>query len=209
MDSTDDSMFSPLVMLVKFPNLHRLYARNRRFNTKIKEDTKALLDMIKSGTIKLKTFELERIEIYHHYMTTEPYLEVFQRTIQRLSRHPSVYIDIRMCGDVSEQQGTQPKTQTQTQTQTQTLETDQLNPTQSSPPCQKIVSKVAKCWACDYHFKQCWMCAPFCGGCNSRRLPPMVNDQKKQQNLINQRLLQQTNALRQQDPVEDEFSVFE
>ncbi|KAI9029676.1 hypothetical protein CLU79DRAFT_716317 [Phycomyces nitens] len=210
MDGTDDSMFSPLVMLVKFPNMRRLCARNRRFNTKLKQDTKALLDMIKAGTIGWNTFELEAIEIYHHYMTTEPYLQVFQKTLQRLSRHPSVSIDIRMCGDESEKDN---KGKLKYQLiyplciSRLPIATDDILD-QPSQACQRIVSKTAKCWACNHHFRKCWMCAPICGGCNSRRLPPMVNDQKKQQNIINQRLVQQINAQRQQEPIE-EFSVFE
>ncbi|KAI7867367.1 hypothetical protein BDF14DRAFT_1726473 [Spinellus fusiger] len=225
MDGTDDSMFSPLIMLVKFPSLRRLSAKYRRFNTRLEADTKVLQEMLRQGTLQPGTFELESIEIYHPYMTHEPQLEVFQKTLQRLSRHSWVDVDIRKCGDLPEEDSvdvdgtvalqrlliSSPDTAAPAANlQNQDHQGNSDISISSAPVCQRIISTTARCWACRTPFKQCWMCVPICSGCHSRRLPPLVNIQRARRHQMSHTPHQKTTAVRQEvDLMEEEFSVFE
>ncbi|KAF9584482.1 hypothetical protein BGW38_006318 [Lunasporangiospora selenospora] len=72
MDSTDSPQFpSPLVMLIKFPNLEVLSSRYRRHQTSLANDASMLKDILRSGDIVPHSLRLRRWEIFHPYMTQE------------------------------------------------------------------------------------------------------------------------------------------
>lgn len=160
MDGNDSADISPIVMLVKFPNLRTLSARHRRFNTNIEADAKVLQDMIRNKQLQPGTLPLERVNLYHYNMMHEPHLAAFQRTLNRLSKHDAVSLDIRPCCDNGSLVDTM-----------QRLHLD-------GPGCARVVSDEARCWACGYRFTYCFICSPTCPGCRGKRLPPLANDQK-------------------------------
>lgn len=72
MDSTDSQHFpSPIVMLIKFPNLHTLSSRYRRNQTSLTTDTYNLKDLLRNGDILPHSLKLRRWDIFHPYMTNE------------------------------------------------------------------------------------------------------------------------------------------
>ncbi|KAK5808612.1 hypothetical protein F5H01DRAFT_382928 [Linnemannia elongata] len=72
MDSTDSQHFpSPLVMLIKFPNLHTLSSRYRRNQTSLTTDTHTLKDLLRNGDILPHSLKLRKWDIFHPYMTKE------------------------------------------------------------------------------------------------------------------------------------------
>ncbi|KAF9545148.1 hypothetical protein EC957_011218 [Mortierella hygrophila] len=72
MDSTDSQHFpSPLVMLIKFPNLHTLSSRYRRNQTSLTTDAHTLKDMLRNGDILPHSLKLRKWDIFHPYMTKE------------------------------------------------------------------------------------------------------------------------------------------
>ncbi|KAF9107821.1 hypothetical protein BGX29_004660 [Mortierella sp. GBA35] len=72
MDSTDSQHFpSPLVMLIKFPNLHTLSSRYRRNQTSLTTDTHTLKDLLRNGDILPHSLRLRKWDIFHPYMTKE------------------------------------------------------------------------------------------------------------------------------------------
>ncbi|KAF9133130.1 hypothetical protein BG015_003615 [Linnemannia schmuckeri] len=72
MDSTDSQHFpSPLVMLIKFPNLHTLSSRYRRNQTSLTTDTHTLKDLLRNGDILPHSLKLRKWDIFHPYMTEE------------------------------------------------------------------------------------------------------------------------------------------
>ncbi|KAF9924958.1 hypothetical protein FBU30_005174 [Linnemannia zychae] len=72
MDSTDSQHFpSPIVMLIKFPNLHTLSSRYRRKQTSLNTDTHTLKDLLRNGDIMPHSLKLRRWDIFHPYMANE------------------------------------------------------------------------------------------------------------------------------------------
>ncbi|KAF9936933.1 hypothetical protein BGZ65_001937 [Modicella reniformis] len=72
MDGTDYPQFpSPLVMLIKFPNLEILSSRYRRKQTSLTTDAHTLKDMLRNGDIAPHSLRLRRWDIFHPYMTKE------------------------------------------------------------------------------------------------------------------------------------------
>ncbi|KAI8603079.1 hypothetical protein EDD21DRAFT_49526 [Dissophora ornata] len=72
MDSTDSPQFpSPLVMLIKFPNLEVLSSRYRRKQTSFTTDTHTLKDMLRNGDILPHSLRLRRWDVFHPYMTKD------------------------------------------------------------------------------------------------------------------------------------------
>ncbi|ORE19250.1 hypothetical protein BCV71DRAFT_263157 [Rhizopus microsporus] len=193
MDDCDDPDLSPLIMLIKFPNLRVLSARNRKDTTNIEVDIKLLQEMLKFGHIKPKSLPIER-------------------TWNRLSIHPHVELDIKICGYISEDEK-----ENEIERDLSLLEQQirrlqmQLNNGRPTPSedvyterCQRIISVHASCWSCGYHFERCFRCVSVCNGCGLKRIPPMAND-----NQLRLKQRQQRAAYRQPALVdEDEFSVF-
>ncbi|KAI8328794.1 hypothetical protein BC941DRAFT_406361 [Chlamydoabsidia padenii] len=170
MDGTDDSMISPIVMLVKFPRLRILSAKHRRFNTNLETDTKILQELIKQGKITNGTLSLEQLMLYHYYMDNEPHLDAFQRTLDRLTNSQEVQLDIRRCYD--------PSLETLINTHLR------LDPSSHGVGCLRIISRDALCWNCHVHLDRCWKCEPRCKGCKAKRLPPLANDNQRKQKLV-------------------------
>ncbi|KAG0272286.1 hypothetical protein BGZ95_011970 [Linnemannia exigua] len=72
MDSTDSQHFpSPLVMLIKFPNLHTLSSRYRRNQTSLTTDTHTLKDLLRNGDILPHSLKLRKWDVFHPYMANE------------------------------------------------------------------------------------------------------------------------------------------
>lgn len=216
MDDSDDADLSPIIMLIKFPHLRKLSARNRKENTNIEVDLKLLQEMLKFGSVKPGSLPIEKINIYHYYMDFEPHLAAYQRTWNRLSMHPHVELDIRHCGYLPEDQK-ESELERELSLLEQRIQRLQLQQdgnrrlTEQHVPgshinvdkCQRILCTTAKCWSCGYHFSHCWKCAPKCEGCHIKRIPPMAND--NQIRLKNKRQIQ---PKRQMMADEDDFSVF-
>ncbi|KAG2180511.1 hypothetical protein INT44_003515 [Umbelopsis vinacea] len=169
MDGFDDPMISPIVMLVKFPNLRHIAARNRRYTTSIETDTKVLHEFLNSGKISQHSLKLETYQLYHPYMIEERTLRRFQSTLNALAVSGSVELDIRQCSHISEPVP---------------IIDDELDATadegnrQAKSPveCRRIIRKGAKCWACGEPEEYCYQCIDKCANCGLRRLPPFVND---------------------------------
>lgn len=225
MDDNDDPDFSPIIMLIKFPNLRKLSATNRKENTNLEVDIKLLQEMLKFNSVKPGSLPIEKINIYHYYMDYEPHLTSYQKTWNRLSMHPHVELDIKICGYLPEDQREnelerelslleqriqrlqmQQQENNGRQRHTTTPGTDDNSSGElyrNIDRCQRIMCVTAACWSCGYHFERCWKCVPVCGGCQIKRIPPMAND-----NQI--RLKNRRRALPKQQLVadEDDFSVF-
>ncbi|KAK3824295.1 MAG: hypothetical protein J3R72DRAFT_479503 [Linnemannia gamsii] len=72
MDSTDSQHFpSPLVMLIKFPNLQTLSSRYRRNQTSLTTDTHTLKDLLRNGDILPHSLKLRKWDVFHPYMAKE------------------------------------------------------------------------------------------------------------------------------------------
>ncbi|CAO3636729.1 unnamed protein product [Cunninghamella blakesleeana] len=202
MDNTDDSMISPIVMIVMFPNLKRLSAKHRQFNTNLEGDTKILQEFIKQGTLKEKTLSLQYFNIYHFYMDNEPYLDVFQKTINKLSRYDRVQLDIRRCNFINsnsiiEQQLAQ-------------LNLYINNDEQEYNGCTKIISIESRCWKCDNLFTRCWNCQTHCLKCKTKRLPAIANDHQKSKSQSNKRSLSiRSHQPIMEDDLKEEFCLFD
>jgi len=166
MDNFDDPMISPIVMLIKFPNLRHIRARNRRYTTSIESDAKVLQEFLNQGKIKRHSLNLESYELYHPYMNEERMLRRFQSTLNTLARTGSVELDIRQCLHVIDPlPGVDDPTQP-----------EEIRPTTSPVLCRRIIRKAAKCWACGEPETFCYQCVEKCTNCGLRRLPPFVND---------------------------------
>lgn len=219
MDDNDDPDFSPIIMLIKFPHLRKLSATNRKENTNMEVDIKLLQEMLKFGSVKPGSLPIEKINIYHYYMDYEPHLASYQKTWNKLSIHPHVELDIKICGYLPEdrkenelereltllEQRIQ-RLQTQENGRIRVRNPDETNSQQlyqNVDKCQRIMCVTAKCWSCGYHFDRCWKCVPVCGGCKVKRIPPMAND--NQIRLKNRRRMTPKNQLVAD---EDDFSVF-
>lgn len=219
MDDNDDPDFSPIIMLIKFPHLRKLSATNRKENTNMEVDIKLLQEMLKFGSVKPGSLPIEKINIYHYYMDYEPHLVSYQKTWNKLSIHPHVELDIKICGYLPEdrkenelereltllEQRIQ-RLQTQENGRIRVRNPDETNSQQlyqNVDKCQRIMCISAECWSCGYHFDRCWKCVPVCGGCKVKRIPPMAND--NQIRLKNRRRMTPKNQLVAD---EDDFSVF-
>ncbi|KAI8366739.1 uncharacterized protein BYT42DRAFT_587724 [Radiomyces spectabilis] len=215
MDNTDDSMFSPIVMLVKFPNLRHLSVKNRRFNTNLEADTKVLQEMLKGGTLKPGSLRLQRLDIYHYYMDFEPHLAVFQKTLNRLSEDANVVLDIRKCGYQADgdmhglQQRMGNLSLPNNNPDAAVPEDGQLDrPPRNDVGCQRIINIGMACWACDHVFVHCWICQPRCSGCHIKRIPPLANQQQRKLREKQRKLIAQRNRAPEKEEELDEFSVF-
>ncbi|CEP15587.1 hypothetical protein [Parasitella parasitica] len=219
MDDNDDADLSPIIMLIKFPRLRKLSARNRKENTNLEVDTKLLQEMLKFGSLKSNSLPIEKLNIYHYYMDFEPHLLAYQKTWNKLSIHPHVELDIRHCGYLPDDQKETELEQElslleQRIQRLQTQQEGQRRATQEQQPddprfksridrCQRILCVDAQCWSCGYHFEHCWKCVPVCQGCKGKRIPPMAND-----NQIRLKYRRQLQSKHQPMADEDEFSVF-
>ncbi|KAI9260223.1 hypothetical protein BY458DRAFT_478444 [Sporodiniella umbellata] len=157
MDDCDDPDFSPLVMLMKFPSLKCISATHRKQTTNLLVDIKFLQDMLKFGRILPGSLPIERLNLYHHSMEYEEFLDTYQKTWNRISSHPHVQLDIRTCNHPIEQ-----------------------NHPSSPPGCLRIIQSGARCWSCRSPFDTCYRCVPLCSGCQKRRIPPAANEQQTQ-----------------------------
>ncbi|KAI9472950.1 hypothetical protein BDB00DRAFT_215320 [Zychaea mexicana] len=182
MDGNDDANISFIIMFVKFPELRHLSARYRRFSTNVEADTKVLQELLKNGTLKPHSIPLERVNIYHYYFNTEPHLDAFQKTLNRISKFP-VHLDIRRCYVPTTTTTTTTSSNgdgdARQQEQQRSLE-EAMEGVSISEACYNIVSKEAQCWACLHSFERCWKCESICAACQRTRLPPLANDQKLQ-----------------------------
>lgn len=220
MDDNDDPDFSPIIMLIKFPQLRRLSARNRKENTNLEVDIKLLQEMLKFNSVKPGSLPIEKLNIYHYYMDYEPHLASYQKTWNKLSIHPHVELDVKICGYLPEDQKEnelerelslleQRIQRLQMQQQgshtrgNRIAEGENNNDYIVVEKCQRIMCTTAQCWSCGYHFDRCWKCVPVCGGCKIKRIPPMAND--NQIRLKNRRRVQPKGQLVAD---EDDFSVF-
>lgn len=231
MDGNDDAMISPIIMLVKFPRLRHLSTRHRRFNTSLEVDSKMIQELLKNGTLQPHSLALESVNVYHHYMSTEPHLDTFQRTLNRLSRNKHVQLDIRECDRTPlHQRATTATTTTTTNTSipsTTTSNTFDYNSiigleqqphisalvdtfqSMNMKSCSRIIAKDACCWSCGYSFDRCWQCVPVCGGCRKKRLPPLANANmmQSQQHVIS--VTTTPPSIENDATLEDEFRFFE
>ncbi|KAI9478580.1 MAG: hypothetical protein EXX96DRAFT_482807 [Benjaminiella poitrasii] len=216
MDDSDDADLSPIIMLIKFPHLRKLSARNRKENTNLEVDIKLLQEMMKFGSVKIGTLPIEKLNIYHYYMDFEPHLLAYQKTWNKLSIHPHVELDIRTCGylpeDQKEEELERELSLLEQRIQRLQMQQDRMHQRITPLPdteyrqvnrCQRIVSVDAQCWSCGYNFEHCWKCVPLCGGCNLKRIPPMAND-----NQIRLKKRRQNDLKKQIMADEDDFSVF-
>ncbi|KAI7878781.1 hypothetical protein K492DRAFT_208776 [Lichtheimia hyalospora FSU 10163] len=228
MDGNDDAMISPIIMLVKFPQLRHLSTRHRRFNTNLEVDSKMIQELLKNGTLKPHSLALESVNVYHHYMSTEPHLDTFQRTLNRLSRNQYVQLDIRECDRTPLQQRATATTNsnhstTTTTTSNNTIDYNSIIGLEQQPhisalvdsfqsinmkSCSRIIAKDACCWACGYNFDRCWQCVPVCGGCRKKRFPPLANANMMQSQHINPATTTSP-SIENDATLEDEFRFFE
>jgi hypothetical protein len=85
MDSTDSPQFpSPLVMLIKFPNLQILSSRYRRKQTSLGIDASTIKGMLRNSDILPHSLELRRWDVYHPYMTKEDVIE-FKKALNAIA----------------------------------------------------------------------------------------------------------------------------
>ncbi|CAO3588314.1 unnamed protein product [Absidia cylindrospora] len=193
MNGTDDSMISPIVMLVKFPNMLRLSAKHRRFTTNLETDTKILQELIKRASLQPASLALRHLDIYHYYMEHEPHLDAYQRTLDRLCKD-KVELDIRRCYDAS-----------------MVDQMDQLQ-LESGPTteqyCTRIISRTEQCYACQTLLTRCWHCVSHCTQCKTKRLPPLANAHQHKQRQQKRTLLETNMAIMDPD-LKDQFSLFE
>ncbi|ORZ11427.1 hypothetical protein BCR42DRAFT_99792 [Absidia repens] len=219
MNGTDDSMISPIVMMVKFPRMLRLSAKQRRFNTNLETDTKILQELIKRGSLQPGSLALRHLDIYHYYMDYEPHLDAYQRTLDRLCVD-KVELDIRRCYDPPStledqmdelQLDTTNHNDNNQQQPQQQQQQQQQQPQPQQQYCTRIISKTERCWACHTLLTRCWHCVSHCTQCKTKRLPPLANaHQHKQQRLEQQKLrLLETNMAMMDPDLKDEFSLFE
>ncbi|KAI8987886.1 hypothetical protein BDF20DRAFT_852683 [Mycotypha africana] len=187
MDGMDDADLSPIVMLIKFPNLRRLSARYRKKTTDLEVDVKLLQEMLKFGTIKPKSLPLTEVRVYHFNMDFEPHLTAYQKTLNKVSVFPKVKLDIRPCGfiqTVGNGSGSNLNPAVMNndrQLQGENDQREQLSdlPQDSIEECQRIISKSEQCWSCGFLFRYCWICVPVCDSCKVRRVPPLANDKQR------------------------------
>lgn len=220
MDDNDDPDFSPIIMLIKFPHLRKLSAKHRKENTNLEVDIKLLQEMLKFKDVKPGSLPIEKLNIYHYYMDYEPHLATYQKTWNKISIHPHVELDIKICGylppdqkenelerelTLLEQRIQRLQTQENGRSPHRTRQTeDNPHPLfQNIDKCQRIMCVTAQCWACGHPFDRCWKCVPVCEGCKIKRIPPMAND--NQIRLKNRRKITPKNQLVAD---EDDFSVF-
>lgn len=213
MDDCDDPDLSPLIMLIKFPNLRILSAINRKETLNLEVDIKLLQEMLRFEQIKPKSLPIEKVNIYHYYMDYETHLDVYQRTWNRISMHSNVALDIKICGylpqDQDEDELERELSLLEQRIQKLQMQQNNRRPTQTEEVqisrCQRIVSVSAQCWYCGYHFNRCWRCVPVCEGCQLKRMPPMAND-----NQIRLKNRKKISMAAHQTAIadEDDFSVF-
>ncbi|KAI8076349.1 uncharacterized protein BX664DRAFT_389676 [Halteromyces radiatus] len=206
MDGTDDSMISPIVMMVKFPRMQKLSAKHRRFNTNLEADTKILQELMKRGSLEENSLALEQLDIYHYYMDQEPHLDVYQKTLNRLSQHGKVSLDVRRCKEWNGERSRRSIDIPQQQEEEILEQLDDLNIHRDNNYCHKVISTTATCWKCDYEFKRCWHCVTHCTQCRSVRLPPLANDNSRKQ--LKLRSQQDEDTSMDQD-LKEQFSLFE
>lgn len=216
MDDSDDADLSPIIMLIKFPHLRKLSARNRKENTNLEVDIKLLQEMLKFGSVKPNSLPIEKLNIYHYYMDFEPHLSAYQKTWNKLSIHPHVELDVRYCGYLPEDQKETElerelslleqriqRLQMQQDSRQRVTQQPDAPELRRMDRCQRVLCTTAQCWSCGYHFEHCWKCVPVCAGCNIKRIPPMAND-----NQIRLKHRRQAKPQNQIKADEDEFSVF-
>ncbi|KAJ2960102.1 hypothetical protein NQZ79_g4517 [Umbelopsis isabellina] len=191
MDSFDDPMISPIVMLVKFPSLQHISATNRRYNTSIESDTKVLQSFLKQRKILPGSLSLQSYHVYNPYMNEDRLLSRFQSTLSLLAKSGSVQLDIKECSHALVSQPVANNLDNET-----TGEDDVHLQTY----CHRIISKYAKCLFCGEPEVFCYKCVEKCSNCGVRRLPPFVN-------ALN--VLEATNVSNNAADGEDMFSVFE
>ncbi|KAF9303268.1 hypothetical protein BGZ74_004068 [Mortierella antarctica] len=167
MDGTDSMHFpSPLVMIIKFPQLQVLSSRYRRNQTSIVRETDLLKDMLRNGSIAEHGLQLRRWDIFHPYMTKDEGVVAFKHILNLISAVSNgVALDIKRCPG--------PKDGPEIKVSGETTETH--------PPltkiCTNIVWTLEKCRLCDTPQDRCWQCVPICKRCRAIRAPPHINHQ--------------------------------
>jgi hypothetical protein len=169
MDGCDDSHFSPIVMLAKFPNLQKLSAANRPENTNLEMDIKLLQEMLNEKTLNAGEFQLTKLNIHHYQMEYEVYHATYQRLLNKLSAGANVELDIRPCGN-HEPVGDD------VFARVAQMITMRNHGVEEDNTCQRIIKKDSRCWSCGYVFGACWKCEVKCNGCQLKRIPPLPND---------------------------------
>ncbi|KAG0326629.1 hypothetical protein BG000_001296 [Podila horticola] len=99
MDGTDSMHFpSPLVMIIKFPQLQVLSSRYRRNQTSIVRETDLLKDMLRNGSIAEHGLQLRHWDIFHPYMTKDEGVLSFKHILDLISAvDKGVALDIKRC----------------------------------------------------------------------------------------------------------------
>ncbi|KAF9326139.1 hypothetical protein BG006_010416 [Podila minutissima] len=201
MDGTDSMHFpSPLVMLIKFPQLQVLSSRYRRNQISIARETVLLKDMLRNGSIAEHGLQLRRWDIFHPYMTKDEGVLAFKHILDLISAVSNgVALDIKRCpgpkdgpeikvsggGSHWATAAAQYSTGIQPQAATPPLalaNNDTNIETTATPPpltkiCTNIVWTLEKCRVCDTPQDRCWQCVPICKRCRAIRAPPHINHQ--------------------------------
>lgn len=198
MDGCDDAHFSPIIMLIKFPNLRVLSASNRPENTNLEVDIKVLQEMLREEKLKLGELHIEKLNIYNHQMDYETHLVTYQRLWNRLSKGSKVELDIRHCQHVIGSS----IDQVNLDERIRQLAIEQSHSTGNK--CQRIIKIGSKCWSCGFEFDSCWKCEPICKGCKLKRIPPLANDNQLKLKYKRHQFKQQIDNKADKD----EFSVF-
>ncbi|KAG0039892.1 hypothetical protein BGZ82_006297 [Podila clonocystis] len=200
MDGTDSMHFpSPLVMIIKFPQLQVLSSRYRRNQTSIVRETDLLKDMLRNGSIAEQGLQLRRWDIFHPYMSNDEGVLAFKHILDLISAvGKGVALDIKRCpgpedgpktkvgggGSHWATNAAQYSTGVQPQAVTSPVPANNdTNPetTATIPPltkiCTNIVWTLEKCRVCEMPQDRCWQCVPICKRCRAIRAPPHINHQ--------------------------------
>ncbi|KAI9236683.1 MAG: hypothetical protein BYD32DRAFT_437280 [Podila humilis] len=205
MDGTDSMHFpSPLVMIIKFPQLHVLSSRYRRNQTSIVRETDLLKDMLRNGSIVEHGLQLRRWDIFHPYMTKDEGVVAFKHILDLISTvGKGVALDIKRCpgpedgatvskiggggshwatNSAQHPAGVQPQTVTPPPAAPANNDTSNPETTATPPPaltkiCANIVWSLEKCRVCEAPQGRCWQCVPICKRCRATRAPPHINHQ--------------------------------
>lgn len=144
-------------------------------------------------------------------MDNEPYLDVFQKTINKLTRYDHVQLDIRRCNNFINNNSLLEQQLAQLNLYINDLASTQNNNEEPEHNgCTKIISIQSRCWKCDNLFTRCWNCQTYCPKCKTKRLPAIANDHQKLKSQLDKRSLSiQKQRSMMEDDLKEEFSLFE
>lgn len=203
MDGTDSMHFpSPLVMIIKFPQLQVLSSRYRRNQTSIVRETDLLKDMLRNGSIAEHGLQLRRWDIFHPYMAKDEGVVAIKHILDLISSVGNgVALDIKRCpgpedgatvskiggggshwatNSAQQPAGTQPQAVTPpvpANNDTSNPETTAITPLSLIKICANIVWLLEKCRVCEAPQDRCWQCVSICKRCRAIRAPPHINHQ--------------------------------